>query len=331
MVWFKRKKAIIQPVIEEKSVSSRLEDAIKAKGDSSNTYRETLLEYIQSSDRRLEHQDHEIRRLKIKKDIDEIGESSHKGFYRECTMTIRFFKHLYEFVIGEGLAPEKVQKYIGSAKKALYVLAAVAVLSAASSIYSGIAMKRTLEQNRDLLSLEDTTKNNSAAIISNSKQVNKTIGELEKKFYEKSSLDIAEVENKMRKAFSGIIINKDEQIATLANNNLQLLDQANYLEGIISEQQEQVNFSSLQYERHLAQDSADKTRIETIVSTMSNQLFKTEQKYNSLIENLNKISEQTGGFEGRLLKLERLNGIYLPEENLFKLDLPLKLRNYKTD
>ena len=334
MSWFKRKSNIVQPITgaPQKNVSERLEDAVRSEGNSSNTSREAWLDYVRVNDERIDHHDHEIRRLKIKKDIGEIGESSHKGFYRECTMTIRFFKHLYEFVIGEGLAPEKVQKYVSSAKRGLIVLGVVALASVGSSIYSYTAMRKTLEQNRDLLNLVDDTKNNTLKIDSVSNYFNTALGELEKDIYKKTSSDISSSRDKITAAFSGIINNKEERIGILAKNNIQLLDHADYLEGIISEQKEQLDFSSSIYGQYLVQDSVNKARIEAIVGGLSNQLFRTERKYNDLIEKLSNISGQNMGLNGRLEILERHEGVYLPaEEDLFKINLPLRLKNYSTE
>jgi len=184
MLWFKRKKAIEQPKTEEpqKNVSERLEDALRSEGNSSNTSREALLGYVKETDEKIRHHDNKIMQLMIKKDIGEFEESAHKGLFQECGMTIRFFKHICDFVVAEGLAPQKVQKYISSAKKAFYVLMGVGLLSIASSIYSYNAMRRTLEQNRDLLSLSQTTKNNATQLQDVLKSSSNNYAELSKNY-----------------------------------------------------------------------------------------------------------------------------------------------------
>jgi len=147
--------------------------------------------------------------------------------------------------------------------------------------------------------------------------------------YNNALKEISYSEDKMRKAFSGVINNKEERIEILSKDNIQLLDHTVYLEGIISEQKEELDFSSSIYSRHLVQDSANKARIEAIANGLSNQLFRTEQKYNSLTEKLNNISDQKGGIEGRLEILERHGGVYQPVDDLSETNLPLTLRSYK--
>ena len=179
------------------------------------------------------------------------------------------------------------------------------------------------EQANSISDLEKASRNNGQRIgeISNYARL----------VYDNALKEISYSEDKIRRAFSGVISNKDERIGILANNNLQLLEHVDYLEGIISEQQEQSDFYFSDYTQKLARDSADKARIEKVVSELSNQLFRTDQKYSALIDKLNNLSGQNVGINGRLETLERQRGVYPLVEDSLKTNLPLRLRSYTTE
>jgi hypothetical protein len=290
MFVFKRKSNIEQPPQNgepKKNVSERLEDALRNEGNSSDISREAWLNYVKETDGKIDHHDHEIRRLKIKKDINEIGESSHKGFYRECTMTIRFFKHLYEFVIGEGLAPEKVQKYVSSAKKGLIVLGVVALASIGSSIYSCNAMRRTLEQNRDLLNLSQTTKDNTSRLQEVSNSFSNNYVELSKNYTNmfseivKLKADLVQKTSEMQKYASNLSesesSNRQFQIALISSN---FSTNVNNLADAISDLRKQhiSNAENIEYN--------------------SNQI-------SNLLMGVCRVSENYGSLDSRLLGLEK--------------------------
>ena len=287
MFWFK-KKQVAKPANEEKNIiSGRLEDALKNEEISLHTSQNALLDYIRKTDSKIEHHDHEIRRLKIKKDIGEIGESSHKGFYRECTMTIRFFKHLYEFVIEEGLAPEKVQKYVSSAKRGLILLGVVALASIGSSIYSCNAMRRTLEQNRDLVSLSQTTKDNTSRLQEVSNSFSNNYVELTKNYTNmlleivKLKADLTQKTSEMQKYALNLSesesSNRQVHIASLSSN---FSTNINNLADAISDLRKQAisNAESIAYN--------------------SNQI-------SNLVMGVGKVSESYGSLDSRLLDLEK--------------------------
>jgi len=289
MAWFKGRSNIVQPKTEEpqKNVSERLEDALRSEGNSSNISREALLGYVRKTDERIDHHDHEIRRLKIKKDIGEIGESSHKGFYRECTMTIRFFKHLYEFVIGEGLAPEKVQKYVSSAKRGLIVLGVVALASIGSSIYSYTAMRKTLEQNRDLLNLSQTTKDNAARLQDVSNSFSNNYTELSKSYTFMCS-EILKLRTEL-----------DKKTAEAQRYALNLTESES------SNRQFQINSISNYFGTNFNNLSSVVSNLMTESSSNAENSAYNSNQISNLLTGIGKISEGYSSLDSRLLGLEK--------------------------
>jgi len=292
MGWFKRK-SIEQPKAEDpqKNGSERLEDALRSEGNSSNAFREALLNYVKTTNEKIEHYGHEIRRLKIKKDIGEIEEFRKKGFFQEYSMTIRFFQHLYEFVIGEGLAPEKVQKYVSSAKKGLIVLGVVALASVGSSMYSSIAMKRTLEQNRDLITLSQTTKDNTARLREISKSFSNSYAGLSKDMI-KLQVDLNQkILNSQKYALN---LTESES----SNRQFQIASISSYFA---------TNFDAFSnVVSDLRRESSSNTKN---ITYNSNQI-------SNLLIGVNKISESYGSLDSRLLGLEKTD--YGPRMKVFE-------------
>jgi hypothetical protein len=162
-------KKVQQPVGDVRGAEKALGDAaeeLKTEGVLSlRKFADRVLEYARTIGEAYNHQKHEITRLKLGQDIREIEEERAKGnAFREMSLTIRFFRHIYDFALEGGLLPDKMKRYVNMFRNLVIFGTAAAILAVPATGVNIYLLRKIARENQSLLGLSDNVRNQQGMI-----------------------------------------------------------------------------------------------------------------------------------------------------------------------
>jgi gas vesicle protein len=180
---FPLRKQAQPPVVDVRGAEKALNDAAEelntAGVHSLKKFADSVLEYARTMGTAYNHQKHEITRLKLGQDIREIEEERAKGsVFREMSLTIKFFRHIYDFALEGGLLPDKMKRYVNMFRNLVIFGTAAAILAVPATGVNLYLLRKIARENQSLLGLSDNVRNQQGMISKLEAGLNRQVAQI---------------------------------------------------------------------------------------------------------------------------------------------------------